>query len=351
MSDVKVRLEGVRKEYGPVQAVRGVDLEVRRGEFLTLLGPSGCGKTTTLMMIAGFERPTAGRIFIDGEDVTDLAPFERNVNTVFQNYALFPHMRVFDNVAFGLRVRRLPEKEIRERVHRALALVQLDGYAARWPRMLSGGQQQRVALARAIVLEPQVLLLDEPLGALDLKLRKEMQIELKRLQKHLGITFIYVTHDQEEALTMSDRIVVMHDGRIEQIGPPHEIYERPHTRFVAGFIGETNLLEAEVAPAGGLHLLGVRVPVPTESLAPGSRVEVSLRPERIRPANGESPYAVEVRVTDRIYVGASIRLLARGPGERLLVISGPAGSSLSDALPGQAIRVTWDPADCVVVTS
>ncbi|HEY6570458.1 MAG TPA: spermidine/putrescine ABC transporter ATP-binding protein, partial [Candidatus Limnocylindrales bacterium] len=237
-----VRLEGVEKRYGDVVAVAGIDLEIRDGEFFSMLGPSGSGKTTTLRMIAGFELPTAGRVLLHGRDVTRLAPFERDVNTVFQDYALFPHMTVGDNVAYGLLVRKVPKAERQRRVGDALRMVRLEGYDRRKPGQLSGGQRQRVALARALVNRPRVLLLDEPLGALDLKLREEMQIELHQIQQDVGITFIYVTHDQEEAMTMSDRIAVMNKGKYEQLGDPETLYERPTTRFVAGFLGVSNLL-------------------------------------------------------------------------------------------------------------
>ena len=240
-----VRLESVRKSFGDVVAVDGVDLEIPAGEFFTLLGPSGSGKTTTLRLIAGFEHPDEGRIFLRGADASNRPPYERDVNTVFQDYALFPHMTVAENVDYGLRIRKVPKGERRARVDEALAMVRLPAFGARKPAQLSGGQRQRVALARAIVNRPHVLLLDEPLGALDLKLRQDMQIELKRIQQDVGITFVYVTHDQEEALTMSDRIAVFNEGRIEQVGPPAELYERPATQFVAGFVGVSNMLRRD----------------------------------------------------------------------------------------------------------
>src|SRR5215212_167577 len=240
-----IRLVGVRKHYGDVAAVDGVDLEVRRGEFFTLLGPSGSGKTTCLRMIAGFERPDEGRIELAGEDVSRLPPAERDVNTVFQDYALFPHMSVGDNVAYGLKVKKVAKAERARRVEEALEMVRLDGYGDRRPSQLSGGQRQRVALARALVNRPRVLLLDEPLGALDLKLRQQLQVELKRIQSDVGITFVYVTHDQDEALTMSDRIAVFRDGQIEQVGAPAEVYEHPVNAFVAGFVGTSNVLERD----------------------------------------------------------------------------------------------------------
>jgi putative spermidine/putrescine transport system ATP-binding protein len=241
--EVDIRLSGLRKTYGDVAAVDGVDLEVARGEFFTMLGPSGSGKTTTLRLIAGFEQPDAGRIELRGTDVAGLPPYARDVNTVFQDYALFPHMTVGQNVEYGLRIKKVPRDERRRRAAEALELVRLTGYDARKPAQLSGGQRQRVALARAIVNRPQVLLLDEPLGALDLKLRQEMQVELKRIQQEVGITFVYVTHDQEEALTMSDRLAVFNAGRIEQVGAPAEVYERPANEFIAGFVGVSNVLE------------------------------------------------------------------------------------------------------------
>ncbi|HET9498408.1 MAG TPA: spermidine/putrescine ABC transporter ATP-binding protein, partial [Candidatus Limnocylindria bacterium] len=237
MPDVDVRLEHVSKSFGETVAVDDLSLEIWRGEFFSMLGPSGCGKTTTLRMIGGFEEPTSGTVYLGDQDVTGLPPFKRNVNTVFQNYALFPHLSIYENVAFGLRRKKVADAEIKTRVGEMLELVELPGFEQRKPTMLSGGQQQRVALARALINHPQVLLLDEPLGALDLKLRKQMQIELKRIQSEVGITFIYVTHDQEEAMTMSDRIAVMRHGKIEQLGTPEELYERPTTAFVAGFLG------------------------------------------------------------------------------------------------------------------
>jgi putative spermidine/putrescine transport system ATP-binding protein len=267
-----VRLEGLRKSYGNVTAVAGVDLDIADGEFFTMLGPSGSGKTTLLRLIAGFERPDAGTVWLDGADVTGQPPYTRNVNTVFQDYALFPHMTVAENVAYGLRVKRVPRGQRQARTESALEMVRLGGLGGRKPSQLSGGQRQRVALARAIVNEPKVLLLDEPLGALDLKLRQEMQLELKRIQREVGITFIYVTHDQEEALTMSDRLAVFDAGRIEQLGAPVDVYERPASEFVAGFIGISNLLERDgrrftVRPEKITLLTDPSAPVP------GSRVE------------------------------------------------------------------------------
>src|SRR5262245_1664805 len=286
--EVDVRLVGVSKHYDDVVAVRSLDLEVKRGEFYTLLGPSGSGKTTTLRMIAGFEEPDTGRVELAGTDVTGLPPYDRSVNTVFQDYALFPHMSVGDNVAYGLRVKGVSKEERRKRASEALATVRLGGYEGRKPSQLSGGQQQRVALARAIVNEPRVLLLDEPLGALDLKLREQMQVELKGIQDQVGITFIYVTHDQEEALTMSDRIAVFNEGRVEQIGAPTEIYEHPDNAFVAGFVGVSNLLERD-----------------------GERFTV--RPEKIFIVeNGQAPSGLHVEegtIADVSYAGMITRYL------------------------------------------
>src|SRR3990172_8032006 len=274
--DTVITLEHVTKGFGSFIAVEEMNLGIERGEFFSLLGPSGCGKTTTLRMVAGFETPTTGRIILEGHDVSDVPPYRRNVNMVFQQYALFPHMNVFDNVAFGPRSRRVPSREVKSRVMEMLEIVRLGGFAKRKPAQLSGGQQQRVALARALVNSPSALLLDEPLGALDLKLRRAMQLELKRIQREVGITFIYVTHDQEEALTMSDRIAVMNAGKVEQIASPEEIYHSPASVFVAGFIGVANLVpvivqhvnggDATVVVAGSHH---IRVPTGAQRLRPG----------------------------------------------------------------------------------
>ncbi|MEX2322914.1 MAG: ABC transporter ATP-binding protein [Acidimicrobiia bacterium] len=312
MSTPAVRLDGVEKRFGDVIAVDRVDLVIEDGEFFSLLGPSGCGKTTTLRMIAGLEFPTAGALEIFGEDMGLRPPNKRPVNTVFQSYALFPHRTVARNIAFGLEMQKVPRSEVDERVARAIELVRLDGMEGRRPDQLSGGQQQRVALARALVNEPKVLLLDEPLGALDLKLRQAMQFELKELQERVGITFIYVTHDQEEALTMSDRIGVMHDGRLLQVGTPEEIYEHPSTRFVADFIGETNFLGAtsdgseRVILEGGTAIAVVGAPA-----GAGRTVTVAIRPEKIGlHTAGEEPEtgfnALPGRVRRRVYQGDAI---------------------------------------------
>ena len=319
-----VRLVGVRKSYGDVVAVDGVELEVASGEFFTLLGPSGSGKTTTLRLIAGFERPDAGRIELRGVDVSGLPPYARDVNTVFQDYALFPHMTVLENVEYGLRVKGIRKQRRRARALEALETVRLPGFGSRKPAQLSGGQRQRVALARAIVNEPEVLLLDEPLGALDLKLRQEMQIELKRIQRDVGITFIYVTHDQEEALTMSDRLAVFNAGRIEQVGEPAEVYERPQTEFVAGFVGVSNVLERA-----------------------GRRFTV--RPEKIRMlAEHEQPAAdshVESgRIAEVVYIGMVTRFVVDlEDGGRLTVVRQNLETSSAEALEarGRPVRLEW----------
>ena len=328
-----VNLDGVEKRYGDVVAVDGIDLEVRDGEFFSMLGPSGSGKTTTLRMIAGFELPTRGRIMLHGRDVTEVAPFDRDVNTVFQDYALFPHMSVGENVGYGLMVRRVPRSERVRRVGDALSMVRLDGYERRRPAQLSGGQRQRVALARALVNRPRVLLLDEPLGALDLKLREEMQIELKAIQQQVGITFIYVTHDQEEALTMSDRLAVFNAGRIVQLGTPAEVYERPATRFVAGFVGTSNLLSGE----GARSIIG-------------REGTFTIRPEKIRLAEAEAlvgpgQSAALGRIQDVVYLGPETRYIVElDAGARLVVTQQNLATTSTEALAqeGRAVRLIWD---------
>jgi putative spermidine/putrescine transport system ATP-binding protein len=332
MTGIAVRLEALEKRYGDVVAVAGVDLDVRDGEFFSMLGPSGSGKTTTLRMIAGFEVPTGGRILLHGRDVTNVAPFDRDVNTVFQDYALFPHMSVGDNVGYGLMVRKVGRRERSERVAEALRMVRLDGYEARRPSQLSGGQRQRVALARALVNRPRVLLLDEPLGALDLKLREEMQIELKSIQQQVGITFIYVTHDQEEALTMSDRLAVFNAGRIVQLGTPAEVYERPATRFVAGFVGTSNLLTGDVA----------------RSIV-GRDGTFTIRPEKIRLAEpaatvGSDETGAAGVIADVVYLGPDTRYIVElDAGSRLVVTQQNLATSSTEALAqqGKAVRLVW----------
>ena len=328
-----VTLDGVAKRFGDVVAVDGVDLEVREGEFFSMLGPSGSGKTTCLRMIAGFEAPSEGRVLLGGQDVTRLAPYQRDVNTVFQDYALFPHMSVQDNVEYGLKVKKVPGKDRRERAADALAMVQLSAFGDRKPSQLSGGQRQRVALARALVNRPKVLLLDEPLGALDLKLRQAMQIELKEIQQQVGLTFIYVTHDQEEALTMSDRLAVFSHGRVEQIGTPAEVYERPSTGFVAGFVGTSNVLDGEAASAiaGDPHPFTVR-PEKIAMVDPGDPV-----PEGSCTATGH--------VREVVYLGAVTRyIVSLDVGEELVVMQQNLATSSMQALQvrGKAVRLVWD---------
>ena len=354
MTAALVELRSVTKRFGDFVAVDGVSLAIAPGEFLTLLGASGSGKTTTLRMIAGFDQPTAGEIWMEGQSIHLLPPNKRNVNTVFQNYALFPHMSVWDNVAYGLKMRRVAKAEIAERVGQVLEMVHLEQLARRAPRQLSGGQQQRVALARALVNRPKVLLLDEPLGALDLKLRKEMQLELKHLQTQVGITFVYVTHDQEEALTMSNRIALMRAGRIEQAGTPQEIYDRPATKYVADFIGETNLLSARVrSVAGDRAILDVEgqaidavVPAGGTIPAAGSQVWLSVRPEVMAILrDGESPPGHNVlvgTVLEGIYAGSLTRLRLQLAGGTALVLHvAPTGTAVA---PGQQVRIGWSAA-------
>jgi spermidine/putrescine transport system ATP-binding protein len=349
--DPVITLEHVVKRFGRASAVEDAHFAVGRGEFFSLLGPSGCGKTTTLRMIAGFEQPTAGRILLDGHDVAGVPPYRRQVNTVFQHYALFPHMTVTDNVAFGPRSRKLGAAETARRVAELLAVVRLDSFADRKPAQLSGGQQQRVALARALANYPSALLLDEPLGALDLALRQAMQLELTRIQREVGITFIYVTHDQEEALTMSDRIAVMSEGRIEQIGSPREIYDMPVSAFVAGFIGAANLLPGVVRVVDGNSMTvelagGHRVAVPADggALAPGSAVTVMLRPERLRltesaPAAGES---LPVTLEQSVFRGPVLRHTLRTADGTAIVAHALAGPCLPAFRPGLALWVSWN---------
>jgi len=360
-----VALERVTKRFGDFTAVDDLSLAIEHGEFFSLLGPSGCGKTTTLRMIGGFEDVTSGTIRIGEAEVTDLPPFQRRVNTVFQNYALFPHLNVFENIAFGLRRRKTPIDEIRHQVAFMLELVDLAGYEQRKPNQLSGGQQQRVALARALVNNPDVLLLDEPLGALDLKLRKQMQVELKRIQSEIGITFIFVTHDQEEAMTMSDRIAVMRHGRIEQLGQPEDLYERPRTEFVAGFLGVSNLLDGEVQGRTG-ELLDIRLTdgtvlrAPVEAANGATRVRVGVRPEKLRvlpSAPGAAAAASDVNalagtVLDASYIGVSTQYLVQtADGHKLTVYAqnletSGASEVLSD---GQHVTVTWRPQHTFVI--
>ncbi|HEU0336297.1 MAG TPA: ABC transporter ATP-binding protein [Gaiellaceae bacterium] len=349
-----VALERVRKRFEDVQAVDGVSVEVAAGEFFSLLGPSGCGKTTSLRMIAGFERPDEGRVLISGVDHTDVPPHRRPVNTVFQSYALFPHLSVAENVAFGLRFRRLSRSEKRRRAEELLELVRLPGYGDRRPHQLSGGQQQRVALARALVLSPAVLLLDEPLGALDAKLRRELQLELKSLQQEVGITFVYVTHDQEEALTMSDRIAVMANGRIEQLGTPRAVYEEPETAFVADFLGVSNLMRASCDGAGRVRVGDLELVAGQGTTAARGEVRVTIRPERvgIEPPGSVGVNRVPARIERFVYLGSTTQVHVALPGgdvvQALLANAGDVedydvGDAVRAYFPSEALRVLDGP--------
>ena len=362
-TEIAVRLVDVVKKFGDVAAVDRINLEVRDGEFFSLLGPSGCGKTTTLRMIGGFEEPTSGLIELQGQDVTWLPPYRRNVNTVFQNYALFPHLTIFENVAFGLRRKGgLKDAEVHSRVTEMLGLVELPGFEKRKPNQISGGQAQRVALARALINRPAVLLLDEPLGALDLKLRKQMQLELKRIQQEVGITFIYVTHDQEEAMTMSDRIAVMNRGHYEQLADPETLYEHPATRFVASFLGVSNLLKGTREGLEGEHAIirmadDTRLRVPATLLDGASDVEVGIRPEKIRMAAAGTPIPpahnqLSGTVRDASYVGVSTQYVveARG-GSRLTVYEQNVERASRAELwaPGEEVNLHWLPEHTFVI--
>jgi spermidine/putrescine transport system ATP-binding protein len=383
MADVAVRLVGLTKRFGGdttgrrvAQSIEGadpsagftavdhIDLEVRDGEFFSLLGPSGCGKTTTLRMIGGFEQPTSGKIELQGEDVTWLPAYKRNVNTVFQNYALFPHLTIFENVAFGLRRRKVADAEVKRRVGEMLELVELPGYERRKPGQISGGQAQRVALARALVNKPAVLLLDEPLGALDLKLRKQMQVELKRIQQEVGITFIYVTHDQEEAMTMSDRIAVMNKGRYEQLGDPEALYERPKTRFVAGFLGVSNLLPATLDGRDGSYAgfrladgSAVRVPASLVADDVDGKIALGVRPEKIRmlELTKEVPAGLNRLpgvVSHASYLGVSTQyIVTLADGHRVTVFEQNVERATKAELwaAGEEVTLCWSPDHCFVV--
>jgi spermidine/putrescine transport system ATP-binding protein len=344
----EIRLIDLEKRFGGVRAVDGVTLDVAAGEFFSLLGPSGCGKTTTLRMIGGFELPTGGRILLRDRDITMDPPDKRPVNMVFQNYALFPHLDVGSNIAFGLKRAHVDKADIDRRVGEALGLVHLEGYEKRKTNQLSGGQQQRVALARALVNRPNVLLLDEPLGALDLKLRRQLQLELKRIQSEVGITFVYVTHDQEEALTMSDRIAVMHAGRVEQLGTPETLYERPGTRFVADFIGTTNLFHGVVERDGAVRLSsGERMRIAHDGLAPGAEIELSVRPESISLVPPEAVGAIPATVIQAAYLGANVNYQVRTAGGLTLSI---LASKTGPRLPvGSDVAVSWPASEALVL--
>ena len=350
--DVIVRIADVDKSFDGERVVKKLNLDVERGEFLTMLGPSGCGKTTTLRMIAGFEVPTSGQIFLEGEDVDDKKPNERNVNTVFQKYALFPHMNVFDNIAFGLVEKKVKKDEIRRRVEEMIRLVQLDGMEKRMPSQMSGGQKQRVAIARALVNRPKVLLLDEPLGALDLKLRKQMQGELKALQRRLGITFIYVTHDQEEALTMSDRIAVMNRGRLEQVGTPEEVYNHPETKFVADFIGESNIIEGYVEDMTEdsieVTMESGKAVIPETGYRMEEMVYLCIRPENLKiSTEPKEGFRFRGQVREHIFIGSTNKTMIEMPNGQMLKSVTPAEDELVPV--GTTVNVYWNPGKAVVM--
>ncbi|MFL5895392.1 MAG: ABC transporter ATP-binding protein [Thermoleophilaceae bacterium] len=338
-----VTLERVTKRFDDTTAVDGVSLEIERGSFFALLGPSGCGKTTTLRMIGGFEEPTDGRIFLAEREVSRLPSYKRDVNTVFQSYALFPHLSIFENVAFGLRRRGVGKGEVTERVGQALELVDLGAFAKRRPNQLSGGQQQRVALARALVNRPRVLLLDEPLGALDLKLRKQMQLELKGIQHEVGVTFIHVTHDQEEAMTMADQIAVMDDGHVEQLGTPTELYETPRTAFVAGFLGVSNLIEAAVENGQVVAVGGIALHVPPGAVdGRAGAIQIGVRPEKIQ-LGGDEPNRIPGRIRESAYIGVATQYVVDTDVGVLMVFAQNAQPGSEVAGPGSAVTLTFSP--------
>ncbi len=369
MPEADVRLDRVTKRFHDVVAVDDLTLEIEQGKFFSMLGPSGCGKTTTLRMIAGFEESTAGTIYLGDRDVTSLPAYRRDVNTVFQNYALFPHLNIFENVAFGLRRRKVSSADIRRRVGEMLELVELPGFEGRRISQLSGGQQQRVALARALINHPRVLLLDEPLGALDLKLRKQMQVELKRIQTEVGITFVYVTHDQEEAMTMSDRIAVIRHGRIEQLGAPEDLYERPTTEFVAGFLGISNLLPGRVGDANGTLVpvelaTGGQVMVQADGLAAGTAVKVGVRPEKLKIGHAAATDAtgpggprsnrIEGVVADASYLGVSTQYtieLADGTTVTVYSQNTETSGATAHISHGEKVSLSWRPEHSFVIES
>ena len=355
MTQALLQAEGLSKSFGETRVLDRLSFDVRPAEFVTLLGPSGCGKTTTLRILAGLLEPDEGKVFLKGEDITHAVPEKRPLNTVFQNYALFPHMNVEKNISYGLRIRGVKKPEWKKQVQDMLRLVQLEGYEKRMPAQLSGGQCQRVAIARAVVLRPDLLLLDEPLGALDLKLRRQMQVELKEIQKRLGIAFLYITHDQEEALNMSDRIAVMNNGRFEQMGSPEEIYERPATRFAAEFIGQSNMLECSVVQsnANGLVLeyAGGKIPARKADfdLAPGEKACLCLRTERLGFSTEKTAScAVEGILVDRRYAGGAMRATIRlRDGHEILAICGSAERAKGE--PGETVFLSWNPDEAPVV--
>jgi spermidine/putrescine transport system ATP-binding protein len=360
--EVDVRLERITKQFGDATAVDDLSLDISEGEFFSMLGPSGCGKTTTLRMIGGFEEATYGTVYLAGRDVTDDPPYKRDVNTVFQSYALFPHLNVFDNVAFGLRRKKVDGSEVDRRVKDIMSLVDLEGFETRKPGQMSGGQQQRVALARALVNHPKVLLLDEPLGALDLKLRKQMQLELKRIQQEVGITFIYVTHDQEEAMTMSNRLAVMRHGRIEQLGAPEDVYENPATEFVAGFLGASNLLEGEAKETrNGTTTIaltdGGTVSVPSDRmpLDGGTRVKAGVRPEKVSIHREGAALPAGVNAITGLlrmstYIGVSNQFKVEGPGGTEITVYVQNLGRDESPHPGERVVLSWKPEYTFAVT-
>jgi spermidine/putrescine transport system ATP-binding protein len=350
---VAVELSAVTKRFGEFVAVGDLTLDIYEGEFFSLLGPSGCGKTTTLRMIAGFEEPTEGGISVDGDQMSGVPPYRRPVNTVFQSYAIFPHLNVFDNVAFGLRRSGVRGEDLRKRVTEACEMVQLSGFERRKPNMLSGGQQQRVALARALVNHPKVLLLDEPLGALDLKLRKEMQLYLKNLQHEVGITFIYVTHDQEEALTMSDRIAVMNEGRVQQVADPPTLYEHPKNRFVADFIGQTNVFSGTVESVSGGRVTlrtasGEKVEATAHEVEIGEEADAAVRPEKIRFGSDGDNVSI-ARIRQIVYLGVSTQYIAELPGGQELVLYQQNIREENHPDEGEEVSVAWDARNCLIL--
>ncbi len=339
MSNQIIRLENVSMEFGATEVLNNLTLDINESQFVTLLGPSGCGKTTTLRIIGGFEKPTQGKVFYEGKDITELPPYKRNLNTVFQKYALFPHMDVYENVAFGLRLKKMPNQQIKEKVLEMLKLVGLEGYEKRDINALSGGQQQRVAIARALVNEPKVLLLDEPLGALDLKLRKEMQIELKRIQQRLGITFVYVTHDQEEALTMSDTIVVMRGGVVQQMGTPQDIYNEPQNAFVADFIGESNIIDGIMKKDELVNFCELDFVCVDKGFAENEAVDVVIRPEDIVVCANAEEFKLQGKVESCIFKGVHYEMVIDAQSYKFLVHSTLASK------PGEIVGLSVKPFD------